>query len=121
MLLDEVYGDLNLLRIEDLGDRKEWKIVTYKDPCDGRKTRTHSALKRAIDNALPVTKLPKLLSFIIDYVWIKGIDENHHSKGKERSINKIVSLLRKKGFNKSMIEKVDRNLARTFSDYERKF
>ena len=121
MSFDEAYGDLNLLRIEDLGDRREWKIVTYRDPCDGRKTRTHSALRRAIDNALPVTKLPKLLSVIIDYVWIKGIDENHHSKGEERPIDDIVTLLRKKGFNKDTIKKVDKNLARTFNDYKKRF
>ena len=118
--MEEVYGDFNSLRIEDLIDRRKWKIVTYEDPRDGRKTRTHSALRRAIDNASPVTKLPKIVPGMIDYVWIKDITGDD-IKGKEMSINEIVSLLEKKGFNKTMIEKVDKNLARTFSDYERKF
>ncbi len=120
MSFDEFYGDLNLLRIEDLEDRKQWKIVTYEDPRDGRKTRTHSALRRAIDKALSVTRLPKLLSDMIHYVWIKDIDEDNYSRGREMSIGEIASLLEERGFDENLIEKVKKNLARTFSDYKRK-
>jgi len=119
--VEDIYSDLNLLRIEDLGDRKQWKIVTYRDPRDGRKTRTHSALRKAIDNASSVNGLPKLPPDMIDYVWINGIDEDNYSKGKEISIDKIVPLLKEKGFDKNQIEKVDKNFARTFMDYEKKF
>ena len=119
--VEDIYSDLNLLRIEDLGDRNQWKIVTYRDPRDGRKTRTHSALRKAIDNASSVNGLPKLPPDMIDYVWINGIDEDNYSKGKEISIDKIVPLLKEKGFDKNQIEKVDKNFARTFMDYEKKF
>lgn len=116
---NEVYGDHNSLRIEDLENRRKWKFVAYTDPCDARKTRTHSALRKANDKALPVTSLPKLPSDSIDYVWIKDVDEEY-SKGREIPVDGIVALLEEKGIDKGRIEKVDENLAKTFTDYERK-
>jgi len=116
---NEVYGDHNSLRIEDLEDRKRWKIVTYTDPCDVRKTCTYSALREAIDKAQPVTTLPRLPSDMIDYVFIKDVTEG--LAGEEISIEKIVPLLKRKGIDKEIIKKVDNNLTKTFTDYERKF
>ena len=116
---NEVYGDHNSLRIEDLENRRKWKIVAYVDPRDARKTRTHSALREANDKATPATKLPKLPSDIIDYVWIKDVDEEY-SRGREIPVDGIVALLEEKGIDRSIIERVDQNLTKTFTDYEKK-
>jgi len=118
-LESEVYGDHNSLRIEDLEDRKRWKIVAYTDPRDARRTRTNSSLKEAIDKAQPVTTLPRLPSDMVNYVFIKDVTEG--LAGKEISIEEIVSLLKRKGIDKEIIKKVDNNLTKTFTDYERKF
>jgi len=117
-LESEVYGDHNSLRIEDLENRREWRIVPYSDPHDARRTRTNSSLKEAIAKALPVTKLPKLPPDIINYVFIKGVSES--LVGEEISIEEIVPLLKGKGIDEEIIKKVDNNLTKTFTDYERK-
>ena len=117
---NEVYGDHNSLRIEDLENRRKWKIVVYTDSRDGRKTRTHSSLREAIAKAPSVTKFPRLLSDIVDYVFIKDVSKGNSLTGEEISIEEIVSLLEKKGIGKDVIKKVDENLAKTFTDYKRK-
>ena len=117
-LESEVYGDHNSLRIEDLENRRGWKIVTYIDPRDGRRTRTNSSLREAIDKALSVTKLPRLPSDIVNYVFIKGVSKG--LAGEEISIEEIVPLLKGKGINEEIIKKVDGNLTKTFTDYKRK-
>ncbi len=117
-LESEVYGDHNSLRIEDLENRRRWKIVAYVDPRDARRTRTNSSLREAIAKAPSVTKLPRLLSDMVDYVFIKGVTED--LAGKEISIEEIVPLLKEKGIDEETIKKVDKNLNKTFTDYKRK-
>ena len=117
-LESEVYGDHNSLRIEDLENRRRWKIVTYVDPRDARRTRTNSSLREAIAKAPSVTKLPRLPSDIVNYVFIKDVSEC--LTGEEISIEEIVPLLKGKGIDEEIIKKVDNNLTKTFTDYKRK-
>lgn len=117
-LESEVYGDHNSLRIENLENRRKWKIVAYKDPRDGRRTRTNSSMRKAIAKALSVTKLPRLPSDMVNYVFIKGVSES--LAGEEISIEEIVPLLKRRGIDEEIIKKVDGNLTKTFTDYKRK-
>lgn len=113
-----IYGDHNSLRIEDLENRRRWKIVAYVDPRDARRTRTNSSLREAIAKASSVTKLPRLPSDIVDYVFIKDVTQE--PAGQEISIEEIVPLLKSKGIGEEIIKKVDNNLTKTFTNYKRK-
>lgn len=118
VLESEVYGDHNSLRIEDLENRRKWKIVAYTDPRDARRTRTNSSLKEVIAKALLVTKLPRVPSDIVNYVFIKDVTEG--LAGEEISIEEIVPMLKRRGIDEEIIKKVDNNLTKTFTDYRRK-